>query len=321
MNTLRKTVLSILLSFMCLFTSVGYAAMSGSLTIHGSAEAEPPVAVFITSVADGGSLAGGSATVNNYSGTVANLSVTLGNDSSSSKTLRVTIFNNTLDYYTFKGVKYNVGEYTYDNTNIVFDTTVVQIGESNKLASDEYAVIDVTFRYDDYNGYSEDLLAVLDFYFGLSGKDEGTDYDSYVSAFLTNDRGYGLNDSHKGHVVLDHLLNYKLLYADDNITKGNLKQLLSAVNSNQTSNLTFVYQYISDKEVCLYTYEQKYNSSSNNGTEVQVYKTIFKRDAANASSEWSPSPSIGGTAPIAYVSTPAGTSLYAIDITKWTRSM
>ena len=65
MNTLRKTVLSILLSFMCLFTSVGYAAVSGSLTIHGSAEAEPPVAVFITSVADGGSLAGGSATVNN----------------------------------------------------------------------------------------------------------------------------------------------------------------------------------------------------------------------------------------------------------------
>ena len=107
--------------------------MSGSLTIHGSAEAEPPVAVFITSVADGGSLAGGSATVNNYSGTVANLSVTLGNDSSSSKTLRVTIFNNTLDYYTFKGVKYNVGEYTYDNTNIVFDTTVVQIGERISL--------------------------------------------------------------------------------------------------------------------------------------------------------------------------------------------
>ena len=311
-----KAILGISLSFMCLFTCVGYAAMSQNLVINGNVEAEPPYAVFITSITDGSAVAEGSAAVNHCSGTIANLSLSLGNDSSSSKTLHVTIFNNTIDYHTFKGVLYTEGEHTYSNTNITFEISGFDIGD--KLAPGEYAYIDITFSYDSYRGYSETLACLLDFHFGLSGMDEGTDYESYIFLFLTNTNGYGINDSHKGDVVLNSLKENTVIYAGDNLNGGNLKHLLNAVNTAQTENLYFIYQYISDTTINLYTYEDKYNNQEYIEQNVTVYKTTFTRDAIGTTyTEWAPSASINGSAPVKSIVTPMGSNLYAVVISDW----
>ena len=311
-----KAILGISLSFMCLFTSVGYAAISNNLLINGNVEVEPPHAVFITAITSGPAVAEGNATVNHYSNTIANLSVSLGNDSSSSKTLHVTIFNNTIDYHTFKGVLYTEGEHTYSNTNITFETSGFDVGD--KLAPGKYAYIDITFSYDRYRGYSEILDCVLDFHFGLSGIEEGTDYESYILLFLTNSNGYGLNDSHKGNVVLKSIEENTVIYAGDNLSGGNLKHLLNAVNTAQTENLYFVYQYISDTKINLYTYENKYNDREYVDQIVTGYKTTFTRDATGTTyTKWAPSASINGSAPIKSIVTPMGANLYAVSISDW----
>lgn len=47
-----KVLLGISLSFMCIFTSVGYAQFSSDLSIKGDAELEPPNAIFIVSISN-----------------------------------------------------------------------------------------------------------------------------------------------------------------------------------------------------------------------------------------------------------------------------
>ena len=301
---------------MCIFTCVGYAAVDGALFADGSLEAKWPYALYITDTTQTSSTAGGSITVNSRSITVVNLSTQLGNDASSSSTLRVTLFNNTKDYYAFKGVDYTVGEHTYNNTNIVFDVSGITLGQ--KLIPGETIQIDLTFHYDNYRGYAEALSAVLNFHFGLSGAQDGTDYESYVMYFLSNANEYGLNDSHKGHVLYNALVRQNLIYADDSVSAGNLKHLLSGMNTNQTNQLTFVSQYVSDTQIVLYTYEDIYNSSSYQGQKPTVYRTTFVRESIGSSySLWEPFESVGGTAEIQYI---PSKSLYAINVETWRRA-
>ena len=45
-----KVVLGISLSFMCVFTSLGYAALSDNLTVTGEANVSPPNAIYIEGI-------------------------------------------------------------------------------------------------------------------------------------------------------------------------------------------------------------------------------------------------------------------------------
>ena len=317
MNGCKKILLMTLLFLSGAFTSLGYAELTTSLHIVGKAHSEPPYAIYITEAVTEGA-EGGFGTVNSYADTIANISVKMGNSATSTVTLRVSVFNNTVDYYTFKGVTYNEGEYTYDNANIVFTTSGFNVG--NKLGPRQYAHIDVTFTYDEYNGVPEDLNAILDFHFGLSGAEEGTDYESFVFAFLSNEKGYGLNNvGQKGKEVLSNLEEYGLLFADDNIKGGNLKHLVEAVNSTEAEKLTFVFQYESDTKVILYTYEEKFNSSLYVNQSVTVYKTIFLRETVGSESytEWEVTDSKSGQAMVKNLVTPGGERLDVIDIGTW----
>ena len=317
MKTYLKVLLGITLSFMCVFACLGYAGVSSQLEIFADADYVPPRTVFITSVTESGS-AGGSSTVNSHINTIMNVDVSLGNDAASTVTMHVTVFNNTTDYYAFKGVLYTEGEYTYDNTNIVLNVSGMDIGY--KLAPGQTASLDITFKYKEYQQNPETLSAILDVHFGLAGEDEGTDYESYIHAFLTNVNGYGLNDTNKkGTEVLSNLQDHGMLFADDNLKGGNLKHLLNAVNSTQTEGLTFIYDYVSETEVILYTYEEKYNSSSYRNQSITLYKTIFSRESVGSGSytKWEPSSHIKGTATVKQLKTPAGTTVYAADVSTW----
>ena len=317
MKTWIKSLICISLSFMCLFACVGYALVSDHMNITGTATAAPPFALFITSVDTDGTL-GGSATVNNYLYTVVNSTVYLVDNSGSTATLRVAVYNNTLDYYTFKGVHYLEEDLSYDNPNIVFDTVIVQLGQDNKIAPDEYAYIDIVFSYDEYKGNPESLAAVLELHFGLSGEDEGTDYEDYILAFLTNTNGYGLNDTGgKGKTILNAVIDRGILYPDHKFSGGNLKHLIAAVNPKTTQNLTFVYEYVSDTALIVYTYEDHYNAKSYLGQTITVYKTAITR--ANTSSKWEASSTLSGTAKIALIEKQGEKDIYAIDVNTWVR--
>lgn len=319
-----KASLCVLLSFMCLFTCVGYAAVTGDLLIFGSTEAKPPKTLFIKSVTSSSTL-GGSAAVNSFVDTTVNSDVQLGNDANSTVTLHVTVFNNTIDNYIFKDIAYIVGEDTYDNTNIVFDVNV-NLGDDNRLVPNEHGYIDITFSYNRYSGVPEDLTSVLELHFHLSGDEGGTDYEQYILIFMNNDKGYGLNDGgQKSQAVYNQLKAGGLLYADDHFTQGNLGQLLKALDTTDTKGLTFVYEFIDETEINLYTYEDNYNSSTYNEQPVTVYKTNFKRKI-NADTgefeEWIPTNSrpIHGTATVKRLSR-GNRTFYAIDVGSWTRTL
>lgn len=54
MKSMIKFALCIALSLMCMFTCIGYAALSETITIRGNVEAKAPYAVFIVSATPGG---------------------------------------------------------------------------------------------------------------------------------------------------------------------------------------------------------------------------------------------------------------------------
>ena len=92
-----KVLLGVSLSFMCIFTSLGYAGVSTQLKVQGVAEAQPTYAVFITSITTS-STSGASSVVNKYINTIMNVGVNLGQDSASTETMSITVYNNTTDY-------------------------------------------------------------------------------------------------------------------------------------------------------------------------------------------------------------------------------
>ena len=73
-----RTALCVALSFMCLFICVGYAAVTGELSIQGTVDVQAPKAVYITSIEFQNPVDGATADTNQFSGTLADLSVHLG---------------------------------------------------------------------------------------------------------------------------------------------------------------------------------------------------------------------------------------------------
>ena len=322
MKAWLKVFICISLSFICLFTCVGYAAINSEVVVVGTGDIVLPKEVYITSVDTSGTL-GGSAAVNSFVGTTINSHVQLGNDSTSTVTLHVSVFNNTIDYYSFEGVFYTEGEGTYDNANIKFNVTGINVDD--RIAPGKFVDIDITFSYNRYAGAPEDLLSVINLHFHLSGEEDGTDYEQYILIFMNNDKGYGLNDEgKKSEAVYNLLKSGGILYADDHMTQGNLGQLLKALDTTDTKGLTFVYEFISDTEINLYTYERDYNSVSYNNQTITVYKTNFTRKSTGSETydEWKPTNSrpTHGTATIKRITRDKG-SLYAIDIGTWQATM
>ena len=242
-------------------------------------------------------------------------------------TVNVTVYNNTMDYYAFRAVNYVLGNETYDNPNIIFDDPEVaddvfatyKEGHTT-LHPGESATVTFTFRYKTFNSNAEDLHAILDIYFGLSGEeDDGTDYEGIAGVFLGGS-GYGLNDTTqggKGEKIFNQLKANKYIYAGENLQGGQLDNLEAELRNAHSENLVFVMEYISDTEVRLYTYEEKYTDSEHVGTSVRTYRAIMTRDSIGA--DWKSGPLTHGSAEISSIIPPSNDSsvIYAIDVNTW----
>ena len=99
MKVWLKALCGIALSLMCLFTGIGYAQISDSLSVVGNSDVVPPNILFVTNVG-----AGTVGTLDRenlfYHQTVVTTSITLEEDTDGSEkaVYQVTIWNNTPNY-------------------------------------------------------------------------------------------------------------------------------------------------------------------------------------------------------------------------------
>ena len=152
MKAKRLTIVAFLLCAIMVL-GAGYATLTDSLQISGTADATPPQQVFITYAQDKG-VGDGSATVNNYYLTTLSSKVTLTNENSSTATIQVTVFNNANQVYAFNAVKY-LSE-AYSNENIVFVLSGIE--RRQEIAVGEYLTFDVVFSFKDGKAVSNTVL-------------------------------------------------------------------------------------------------------------------------------------------------------------------
>ena len=134
MKTWTKAVLCISLSFMCLFTCIGYAVVSGNLSVFGNATLEPSLPdVYITSITPTTSAG---VTVTSTTGTVMYASIS----GSGTATFEITVKNISDKFYVYERVvdgKEAGFEGVYDESDITYEIDNLTMFHELTPASDE----------------------------------------------------------------------------------------------------------------------------------------------------------------------------------------
>lgn len=309
-----KAALGISLSIMCMFTCVGYAAISENLTVNGSIKAEPPKAVYITSVtADG--LDGASAVVNNYSMTVVNSRVTLTDSFAGVVTFTITVYNNSDVIQGYNAMIYTVGPSTYDNDSIILEPS---ISAREEIKPGEYLTFSVTARFKNgYDRYNKILNSVVNYEFRPLDEipeDEGgvavlnvsdkfinilntpedyktlsdeiaANYDgsrawtaTYIGNVIGTEDYENNNDTAIVSDLFDGALTLNINGIDTNVTVIIKRE---EIDANSSTGDTYYYGNppvgVADTELTLYITAEDLHSVSS-GTRVTVYAIVFTID-------------------------------------------
>lgn len=320
-----KAILGISLSFMCMFTCVGYAAVSGILNVNGNVESKPPKAVYITSVtvdAWGGSVA----TVNNFSMTMLNSRVSLTDQFSSMAFFTITVYNNSDVVQGFNAMIYTVGEGTYDNNAITLTPSIsrreaVNPGESmvftvtashTDIYNRGYEVLNsiVNYEFLPLNEIPEDegevaVLNVLDKFKKILNDNEdyhtlsseiAANYDgsrdwtaTYIGNVVGTEDYENNNDTAIVNDLFDGVLTLNINGVDKNVTVIIKRE---SVDGNSKTGDTYYYGNppigVADTEMTLYVTADDLNAVSS-GTKVSVYAivfTIMQDENGNPTGEW-----------------------------------
>ena len=112
MKTWIKAILCIALSLMCVFTCVGYAAVSDSLQIKATAKIDIPYGLFITNVITKGmsNIDTNSVSFLPHSTTIDS-TINKKNNVAGTVTYNVTVLNNTKLTYTYRDIYYQKPQY------------------------------------------------------------------------------------------------------------------------------------------------------------------------------------------------------------------
>lgn len=159
LNKWQKAIIFIMVPFLLLFLSVGYAEVTDILSIQGVGEMSPPLKVYIIDVSDANGI-----TVNGFGDCVLNSKVDL--SVSQEVTVNVKVYNNTTTVYGYNVMKYVEGEETYDNTEIQVSTTMQKKHEDWKVEPYQTLTFPVTFKYaKDATKNNSVLNSVIEFEF------------------------------------------------------------------------------------------------------------------------------------------------------------
>lgn len=183
MKSWAKAILAISLSLMCIFTSLGYAALSVSLGIHGSTKIDVPYGLFIVKVTTKG--------MNNvdtdrcsvsylpYSTTVQSTVNRKNSNSTSSVTYTITVLNNTKLTYSYRDIYYqtNLQGYAANNSiseragdrSILIDCPIkIAPSEDKKVAPGDTFEFNVTYNFGKRMDTAGDLKTLVNFQFGIN---------------------------------------------------------------------------------------------------------------------------------------------------------
>ena len=180
MKTWIKALLGIALSFMCLFTCVGYAVLSDSLGIIGSAKTDIPSGLFITAVSTQSTSGVDTNTVSflQYTTTIDS-NINKSNYTAGTVTYKVTVLNNTKLTYSYRGIYYQTNLSGYNGNNSVSTSNGNQrIGvvcslanasaQNKKVAPGETLEFTVTYTVGSWMSSSTDWKTLINFQFGIN---------------------------------------------------------------------------------------------------------------------------------------------------------
>ena len=154
LSTKKKAILGVTILLLVLFTCVGYAQLSDTLTITGGANAPTQKNVFIVTAEAQDTRY----TVNSFYATALNSRVVLDRSTSSKSTVTIKVYNNSNYPYTYNGEKYVNGT-GYDNTNIKY--TVNNLKKGDEIGPHEYLTFSVTFSFASGGSVNNNILNSL----------------------------------------------------------------------------------------------------------------------------------------------------------------
>ena len=195
MTRRMNVILCIALSFMILFTAVGYATLTTSLYISGTAEVEIPYGLFITNIK-----VMGSSRVDHYDVSYITHSTTVESliDKSNSYsyagsvTYSITVFNNTTREYAYRGLYYQSNLSGYNgNSRVSTSNNGSRIGVVTNFVNDdkvvgpgEHLTFTVTYTVGKDMNYQTDWKTLLNFQFGINVESEAEARDAVHGKFL-----------------------------------------------------------------------------------------------------------------------------------------
>ena len=123
MKSWTTSAISVLLTVLCLFTCVGYATLTDTVTINGTAKTSIPTGLFITHVTTTGSsrvdLTKSSVDYIDYSTTVDSSIKKNSNNNTGTVTYTITVLNNTHLTYSYRGIYYQTNLDGYNGNNSI----------------------------------------------------------------------------------------------------------------------------------------------------------------------------------------------------------
>ena len=180
MKTWKISVICILLAFLCMFSAIGYAALSTSMMVTGMVKVDIPYGLFITGVSTQGTsnIDSNSVSYMQYSTTVDS---TINRKSSGAGTVTysITVLNNTQLTYSYRGIYYQTNLTGYDGNNYVATANNTRkIGvvcslanasaEEKKVAPGETLNFTVTYTVGNRMSANTDWKTLINFQFGIN---------------------------------------------------------------------------------------------------------------------------------------------------------
>ncbi len=184
MKAWTKVLVILVLSFSVIFTSIGYAELTDSLSISGNIEFDIPSGLFITNIAQGSQSNIESESIINlgYSTTVeCTLDKTSGNNITGSASYTVTVFNSTERVYAYRGLYYQTSSDTgfdssYNGNDYVSETaannkisiTLDFDGDSSIIMPGEYLTFTVTYTVGSRLSSNTSWKTLVNLQFGIN---------------------------------------------------------------------------------------------------------------------------------------------------------
>lgn len=195
MTKRMNVIVCVALSFMILFTGVGYSAITGSLHIKGTAKTDVPSGLFITAISTQST---SRIDVNNvefitYTTTVDSTLSKSSSNRAGTVTYKITVFNNTKYEYAYRGLYYQSSLSGYNGNSLVSTTNQnSKIGVTTSfpngtiVAPGQYLTFNATYTLGSSTSLrtSTNYKTLLNFQFGINVESEAAAIDAVHSKFL-----------------------------------------------------------------------------------------------------------------------------------------